>query len=229
MNAAMRSIVLFLVGLLVPTVMVHSWLKSAEKELMNAKESASKVAIASNAEDTYCTPALKQILRRVAGACGLIGAGGRGCKPADAKTVAALDGKDFNALFVPMLENKRAGIIQFDVEQSALDMPGQDLVKQVWAEQKGASFFFVVSRASADGSKDLNQKLSQERAEAVLGHLERTFNDPDLKNEVGLLWLGEEYAQFGEEACQWKRSRAEECSVKDINRSAFVTWIDCTI
>ncbi|MBI4819085.1 MAG: hypothetical protein HY791_22625 [Deltaproteobacteria bacterium] len=230
MNAGIRSIVLFFIGLLVPAVVVFSWLKGAEHELKNAKESAAKVAIASNSEDSYCTPALKQILRRVAGACGLIGAGGgRGCKPADAKNVAALSGDDFNALFIPMLENKRAGIIQFDPEVGELDVPGQDLVKQVWADQRGASFFFVVSRASPDGSKELNQQLSQQRAESVLTHLERTFNDPDLKNEVGLLWLGEEYAQFPDAACQWKRSRTEECTSKEINRSAFVTWIDCTI
>jgi hypothetical protein len=46
---------------------------------------------------------------------------------------------------------------------------------------------------------------------------------------VGLLWLGEEYAQLSEEFCTWQRSREGECSIKDINRSAFVAWIDCAI
>jgi hypothetical protein len=46
---------------------------------------------------------------------------------------------------------------------------------------------------------------------------------------VGLLWLGEEFAQLGDEFCTWSRSRAGECTAKDINRSAFVAWIDCAI
>jgi hypothetical protein len=51
----------------------------------------------------------------------------------------------------------------------------------------------------------------------------------DLK-KVGLLWLGEEFAQLNQDFCTWNRSRAgQDCSDKDINRSAFVAWIDCAI
>ena len=46
-----------------------------------------KVAIASVKEDAYCTPKLKSIVRRVATACGLIGASGRGCQPMQAKQI----------------------------------------------------------------------------------------------------------------------------------------------
>lgn len=226
MNAA-RSVILMLIGLIIPAFLIVLWLSSAKASLENAKDAASDVAIASAAEDDYCTPKLKQILRRVAGACGLLQEGGRGCKPTDAKQVAALSGEDFNALFKPL--SHRAKLIQFDSEQVELDVGGQTTVESAWSDQRGASFFFVVARASADGDAVFNQQLSQKRAEAVLTHLEQKFQDPDLKQEVGLLWLGEEYAQLGEEFCTWGRSREGECTVLDINRSAFVAWIDCAI
>lgn len=201
------------------------WLKSAEKSLLSAPEATQGVAVAAATEDSYCSPKLKQILRRVAGACGLIQEGGRGCKPTDAKTVAALSGPDFNALFKPL--SHRARIIQFDVDQDELDPEAVGAVESAWAEQRGASFFFVVARASSDGDAAYNQALSQKRAESVFRYLEK--KDPELKQQVGLLWLGEEYAQLSEEFCDWPRSRKGACTLKDINRSAFVAWIDCAI
>ena len=63
----------------------------------------------------------------------------------------------------------------------------------------------------------------------MLEHLQAKFKDEDLKNQVGLLWLGEQYAQLGDEFCSWSRSRAGECTAVEINRSAFVAWIDCAI
>jgi hypothetical protein len=96
----------------------------------------------------------------------------------------------------------------------------------VFADQRGASYFFIVSRASPEGSIETNRDLSQARAEALMAHLRTTFKDPDLDKEVGLLWLGEEYAQLSAEFCQWERS-SEACEPADINRSAFVAWIDC--
>src|SRR5688572_2375889 len=95
----------------VPAVLEISWLSSANESMIAAPDATKGVAVASASEDEYCTPKLKQVLRRVAGACGLIQEGGRGCKPTDAKTVAALSGADFNALFTPL--SHRAGIIQF--------------------------------------------------------------------------------------------------------------------
>ena len=65
--------------------------------------------------------------------------------------------------------------------------------------------------------------------QAVLTHLEEKFHDDDLKKEVGLLWLGADYAQLSAEFCSWTRSRDGSCNVADINRSAFVAWIDCAI
>lgn len=227
MNEATRTLLLMLGGLAVPAIAVVTWLSSAEKALHEAPEAASDVAIAAAAEDEYCTPKLKQILRRVAGACGLLQEGGRGCKPTDAKNVAAMSGDDFNALFKPL--SHRARIVQFDAEQVELDSGAQHVVEQAWSDQRGASFFFVVARASADGDPVFNQQLSQKRAESVLSHLEVKFQDPELKQEVGLLWLGEEFAQLSEEFCTWQRSREGECTLKDINRSAFVAWIDCAI
>jgi outer membrane protein OmpA-like peptidoglycan-associated protein len=213
--------------ILLPAIMEIAWLSNADEALKAAPDAATGVAVASASEDEYCTPKLKQILRRVAGACGLIKEGGRGCKPTDAKTVAALSGDDFNALFRPL--SHRARIIQFDSEKTELDLGAQQSVEESWGDQKGASFYFVVARASKDGDPEFNQKLSQDRAEAVLQHLETKFQDNELRQQVGLLWLGEEYAQLSEEFCAWKRSREGECSIKDINRSAFVAWIDCAI
>jgi outer membrane protein OmpA-like peptidoglycan-associated protein len=227
MSADPKAIGVMAVGVLVPAVMQVMWLGDAEESLKAAPDAAGEVAIASAAEDEYCTPALKKILRRVAGACGLLEGGGRGCQPADAKSVAALSGSDFNALFKPL--SHRVSIIQFDHDNTELDDGAMTSVEQSWSDQKGASFFFVVSRASPDGDATYNQQLSQKRAESVLAHLETKFQDPDLKKEVGLMWLGEEFAQLGDEFCGWKRSREGDCNSTEINRSAFVAWIDCAI
>jgi hypothetical protein len=63
----------------------------------------------------------------------------------------------------------------------------------------------------------------------VMTHLRKKFNDPDLDKEVGMLWLGEEYAQLEAEFCTWKHSSAAACNVDPLNRSAFVAWIDCQL
>src|SRR5688572_5731767 len=146
MNEGQKSLALLVGCLLLPAILVVIWLRSAASELASASDAAQEVAIASASEDQYCSPTLKKVLRRVAGACGLIEGGGRGCKPADAKAVAALSGEDFNTLFVPL--SHRAGIIQFDSEQVELDEGAKKLVEGAWGEQRGASFFFVVARAS---------------------------------------------------------------------------------
>ena len=161
------------------------------------------------------------------GACGLLdgGGAGRGCQPLQAKKVAALSGKDFNAIFEPLAH--RAHIVQFDPMKSELDPAARMLVEKAWSDQRGASFFFVVSRASRDGDEQYNEALSRDRAKAVLDYLDQKFHDADLKKEVGLLWLGEEFAQLSNEFCSWERSRSGSCSRADINRSAFVAWIDC--
>lgn len=238
MNDTVLKIVVGAFALIVPCAKVSGWLGDAGKRYaenraaMTAKPS--EVPVAAMAEDQYCTPQLKAIVRRVAGACGLLGAGGeggRGCQPQTAQSVASLSGEDFNALFLPL--SKRAHIIQFDAENTELDDLGKAEVEKAWADQRGASFFFVVSRASTDGDAKKNEELSAKRAQAVLGHLDAKFHDPDLKKEVGLLWLGEGFAQLGPEFCGWQRSRSTAtetpCTEKEINRSAFVAWIDCAI
>jgi outer membrane protein OmpA-like peptidoglycan-associated protein len=218
--------------LLLPTGLVLLWSSAAASRLERAESSRSadpEVAVAASADEEYCSADLKKILRRVLTSCGLIGgSGGRGCKPVEARNVATMSGADFNALFVPMRE--RGGIVQFDKDSSALDAADQALVEKVFAERRGASYFLVVSRASPEGSTKHNRDLSKERAEAVLGHLQQKFQDPDLDEQVGLLWLGEEYAQLDESFCRWSRSgTSDECRPQDLNRSAFVAWIDCRL
>ena len=219
--------------LLLPAVLVRSWARAAKARLAQAEAVAqaepSKVAVAAEANESYCTPALKQVLRRVLQSCGLLSSGGgRGCQPADAKNVATMTGSDFNALFLPMKD--RGAIVQYDKKSGDLDDADKALIDTIFADRRGASYFFVVSRASPEGAEGFNRELSRSRAEAVLNHLQDTFHDPDLQQQVGLLWLGEEYAQLDPSFCQWKRSGgAEQCLPEDLNRSAFVAWVDCTL
>jgi outer membrane protein OmpA-like peptidoglycan-associated protein len=227
-GAALRA-ALAVVALALPSTLVGSWLSDAGARLeARGSEEQPKAAIASVSEDAYCTAELKGIVRRVASACGLIaGTGGRGCQPAQAKQIARLSGEDFNKLFLPL--SKRAGIIQFPADGIDLSEEARRAVEAAWANQRGASFFFVVARASPDGKAKYNEKLSQGRAESVLKHLEERFADPDIRKQVGLLWLGEGFAQLGGEFCSWNRSGTGPCTAKEINRSAFVAWIDCAI
>jgi outer membrane protein OmpA-like peptidoglycan-associated protein len=212
------------------SILMSVWLHGAAKRLDEAKAvKDGEVAVASASDVQYCSPALKAILRRVLTSCGLVkGGGSRGCQPVEAKNVAAMSGGDFNALFAPMAE--RAAIIEFDVDKGEIDDAARLLVDKTFSDQKGASYFLVVSRASPEGSVEHNRKLSEARAGAVLDHLKTTFNDPDLEQEVGLLWLGEEFAQLDQQFCQWKRSHMEKpCDPNQLNRSAFVAWIDCRL
>ena len=139
-----------------------------------------------------------------------------------------MSGPDFNALFTPM--KNRGGIIQFDQGSADLDQADQTLVDKIFSAQGGASYFFVVARSSPEGTQERNRELSQGRAENLMSHLRTRFNDPDLEREVGLLWLGEEFAQLNDGFCDWSRSGQEQvCTPTEINRSAFVAWIDCRL
>jgi outer membrane protein OmpA-like peptidoglycan-associated protein len=225
----------FVLALALPAVLTASWVGAAGDRVAESESTAANkpqspaAAVAAAADESYCTPELRKILRRVLQSCGLLGAGGsgRGCQPLEAKNVATVSGGDFNALFQPM--KHRGGIVQFEAAKADLLGGAQSLVDAVFAEQGGASYFFVVSRASPEGSTELNRKLSKQRAESVMTYLRQKFADPDLDKEVGLLWLGEEFAQLDQEFCQWKRSAAGQCKSEDINRSAFIAWIDCRL
>ena len=218
------SIVTGVVLAAVPAVMAFSWVGSAGKRLAaedsGTAEAEPAAAIASAADEGYCDGDLRKVLRRVLQSCGLMQTGEvRGCQPVQAKSVATMTGTDFNALFMPL--SQRAGIIQFEQDSADLDPEDAKLLGDLFADQRGASYFFVVARSSPEGSVEHNRELS---------HLRQSFNDPDLDREVGLLWLGEEFAQLEQDFCGWKRSgAADKCKPKDINRSAFVAWIDCRL
>jgi len=219
-----------LVALLaIPAAMTGLWIKSADARLAGTAATPAEVAPVAAASDVgYCNPELKRILRRVLMSCGLVGGNAaRGCQPIQAKNVATMSGHDFNALFKPM--QGRGGIVQFDKDKSDLDATDLGLVDQVFADQRGASWFFVVARSSPEGAVEHNRELSKARAEAVMTHLREQFKDPDLDKEVGMLWLGAEYAQLETEFCDWKRSASGACSPEQLNRSAFVAWIDCQL
>lgn len=233
----MTRVIRLLLGVLfiaVPCALVGAWAVGAASRLEDAQAAAGaveapQVAVAAAADEQYCTPALKQILRRVLNSCGLLSTGGsRGCQPVEARNVATMSDEAFNALFIPMIE--RGGIVQYDRNSAELDEADRQLVESVFASRRGASYFLVVSRASPEGAVEHNRQLSQGRAEAVLAYLQSTFHDPELERQVGLLWLGEEYAQLDPSFCRWRRSGAESaCRPEDLNRSAFIAWIDCQL
>ncbi|MCB9709059.1 MAG: hypothetical protein H6714_09755 [Myxococcales bacterium] len=216
----------------IPLVCSYAWVTDASGRLKASElsfEEESDVAVAKATDEQYCTPELKRILRRVLQSCGLLSTGQvRGCQPLEAKNVATMSGDDFNALFLPMAP--RAGIVQFDRDSAQLDAQDVALIDQVFSDQRGASYFFIVSRASPEGATEHNRELSKTRAEAVMAHLRQAFNDPDLEREVGLLWLGEEFAQLQDQFCTWRRSGTEGvCAPEELNRSAFMAWIDCRL
>lgn len=218
---------------LLPTLPPLAWVSSAKDRLAEAeaapKPEDQQVAVASASDEGYCSADLKKVLRRVLQSCGLLSTGEvRGCQPLEAKSVATLAGDDFNALFVPLAD--RAAILQFDKESADLDPADLALLDKTFSDQRGASYFFVVSRSSPEGSEIYNRDLSQRRAKSVIDHLRTTFTDPDLDKEVGMLWLGEEFAQLDDQFCQWQRSGdPSSCSGQDLNRSAFIAWIDCRL
>jgi outer membrane protein OmpA-like peptidoglycan-associated protein len=188
-----------------------------------------KVAIANDADAPYCTPAFKTVLERVLHACGLTAADARrGCQPADVKSLAQISDDDFNALFNPL--KSRGAVIMFDDGSEKLDDSGKKIIEELWQDRKGARYFFVVARASKTGTPDYNRSLSHKRANSVLFLLSDKFKDPELDKEVGLLWLGNEFAQLGKDYCEWNVSRDKKhCTAEAINRSAFVSWVDCQL
>jgi len=229
MNIAVRAAI-GAACLMLPVVLASMWIISAKDRLVSADPDAEPdVARAAASDEDYCSSELRKVLRRVLQSCGLQASGEvRGCQPLEARKVATISGSDFNALFEPLAD--RAGIIQFDMDSDELDADDIALLERLFADQRGASYFLVVARASPEGSALHNRELSQRRGEAVLKHLRATFDDPDLDREVGLLWLGEEFAQLDDQFCTWARSgAADRCRTADLNRSAFVAWIDCRI
>ena len=204
--------------------------------------------VMTGAEAGYCNENLKSVLRNVLTKCGLIGGGRKGCQPKELRNAASIDDKEFNALFAPLAS--RGGLILFDAASSELDAGAKALLDKLWTDQRGASWFFVVARASPDGKAQDNERYSHERANSALFYLQDRFKDPDIEKKVGLLWLGEEYAQLGTDFCDWTRSRPDvEChresefagmskreaakamaeQNKALNRSAVVSWIDCRL
>lgn len=217
---AVLALVLMMVGLSI---------FNAKQRLNAPKEKALAAPVAAPSDLGFCTEGFKGVLRRVLDSCGLLTANQRrGCTPANVKQVAAISDTDFNALFQPVAD--RAGVLEFDSGKEDLSPEAIALLEKKWADSRGASIFLVVARASPDGSAEANQALSHKRANSVLFHLEKKFHDPELEQKVGLLWLGEEYAQLPADFCKWEHAGVSgECNQAAINRSAFVAWIDCQL
>jgi outer membrane protein OmpA-like peptidoglycan-associated protein len=216
------------VMLLATTLTVHATVQSARERLVTATQ-PSKIAVAANAEDAYCTPRFKEVLERVLHSCGLAeGEARRGCKPADVKTFASISGQDFNELFTPL--RKRGAVVLFDNGKEDLDEGALKILEDRWLDRKGARYFFVVGRASKTGNVETNRALSHRRANSIQFHIKEKFADPELEKRVGLLWLGNEFAQLDKDFCNWETSRVgTKCDDESINRSAFVSWVDCRL
>ncbi len=209
---------------------VSSSVGSAKQRLVTPVAEKPQVAVANQAEVGYCTPRFKEVLERVLHSCGLAaGEDRRGCKPADVKTFASISDEDFNELFTPLKE--RGAVLMFDTGKEDLDTAAQKLLDEKWFERKGARYFFVVARASKTGTQAKNRALSHRRANSVMFHIKQTAkDDPDVDKKVGLLWLGNEFAQLSKSYCSWNNSRSDKkCDEEAINRSAFVSWVDCRL
>jgi len=207
---------------------VRSQVDAAAYRLANPNSAPPEAAISDHAEASYCTPEFKKVLRRVLNACGLVGTGSRrGCKPADVKNLASISDDDFNALFHPLED--RGGIVLFDEGKDALDPGAKKLVEDRWLDRQGARYFFIVARGSKTGTVQRNRVVSHKRANSVFFHISEITQNPELEKQVGMLWLGKEFAQLPKEFCEWKRSREGKCDQQAINRSAFISWVDCRL
>jgi outer membrane protein OmpA-like peptidoglycan-associated protein len=229
-RAAIVAVAVATALVLVVTGAVGAMVHGAKDRLEHPEESArAQVAVADDAEVAYCTPAFKEVLQRVINACGLVGTEQRrGCQPADVKTFASISGPDFNDLFAPLKE--RGAVILFEEGSDVLDDAARKLLDGRWGDRKGARYFFVVARASKDGTTEGNRALSHKRANSVMIHLKDATRDPELDKQVGLLWLGSEFAQFDKTYCEWPNSHSDRrCTPEAINRSAFVSWVDCRL
>lgn len=216
--------------LLASALTVRATVSSAADRLEHPPVAAeTKVAVADHSEEPYCTPAFKEVLQRVLNACGLVGGEARrGCQPADVKTFASISDEDFNALFTPLKD--RGAVIMFDDASEQLDPAAQKLLEERWLDRKLARYFFIVARASRTGSAEYNRTLSHKRANSVHFFLQEQTKDPDLEKQVGMLWLGNEFAQLTKDYCDWPNSRpGKACNPDAINRSAFVSWVDCRL
>ena len=211
-------------------VRVHGAVADAKERLLTPEANKPAVAIADQSEVSYCTPRFKEVLERVLHSCGLVsGEGGRrGCQPADVKTFASISDGDFNELFTPL--KQRGAVIMYDEGKDDLDERAKKVLEDMWFERKGARYFFVVARASKTGTVDKNRALSHRRANSVMFHLKDVSKDPEIEKTVGLLWLGNEFAQLSKGYCEWNSSRPDaKCNDEAINRSAFVSWVDCRL
>ncbi len=211
------------------SLVVRGEVRDAAYRLDHPDAATAAPVIADHAEADYCTPEFKQVLQRVLNACGLVGSGSRrGCKPTDVKSLASISDEDFNALFKPLA--KRGAIVMFDEASDKLDDAAKKLIDDRWLDRMGARYFFIVARGSQTGSVEKNRALSHKRANSVFFYLSETTQDPNLEKQVGMLWLGKEFAQLPKEFCEWKTSRpSNKCDEQAINRSAFISWVDCRL
>ena len=148
-------------------------------------------------------------------ACGLVGAESRrGCQPADVKIARVRSATTTSTRSSRRSRPRRRHHVRRRLGE-ARRRRQEASIEDVWVDRRGARYFFVVARASKTGTPDFNRALSHKRANSVLFLLTDKFKDPDLDKEVGLLWLGNEFAQLGKEYCDWNASRdKKKCTAR---------------
>ena len=120
----------------------------------------------------------------------------------------------------------------FAADSAALDSTARTTLdnQAAWLKQYPQWLVKLQGFADDSGSEGAQVALSQKRANSVMFHLNGVANDPELDKKVGLLWLGNEFAQLSKSYCSWTTSRPDEkCDDEAINRSAFVSWVDCRL
>jgi outer membrane protein OmpA-like peptidoglycan-associated protein len=132
-------------------------------------------------------------------------------------------------LFRPL--KQRGGVILFDNSEHELGAGAKQLIDTLWSDRRGARYFLIVGRASKTGTAANNRALSHRRANSLLFHIQEQTGTPEVEQQIGLLWLGSEFAQLPpDEYCSFRNSSSHEpCEDESINRSAFASWVDCRL
>ena len=146
----------------------------------------------------------RTVLQRVLNSCGLVGSESRrGCQPADVKTFASISDEDFNALFTPLKD--RGAVIMFDEGKDDLDDDAKKLLEEKWHDRTRRSLLLRRrARVARPARRTRTARCRTAAPTASCSTSQNSLHDPDLDKQVGLLWLGNEFAQLSKDYCDWQ-------------------------
>jgi hypothetical protein len=213
---------------------VHREVSAASKRLAEParKDPALQAAVADHTEAPYCTPQFKEVLQRVINACGPRRPGVPSRLPARRRQdpgqhqrrrfqrpvhAAGPAGGD------PALRRRlrEAGRGREEAAGGALGGPARRslfLRRRPGVEER--------HRGDEPGAVPQAGELG-----AVLPAGALQGARPGAGQEDRLLWLGKEFAQLTKSYCaDWAHSHTgKPCNEEAINRSAFISWVDCRL